>query len=89
MVDANRIPGRFIFVGSANILITPKLPFVGRVTMHPMGTLIQGELKVRHPGFLDTLFNGEFDFATGERMGESLADRIVTGGVPGNDHCFL
>jgi uncharacterized protein len=83
-VDRERVPGRFLLTGSANVLFVPRLAdsLAGRMAilrLHPLG---QCEVAGKVPRFLDTLFGARFSTATSERLGPALVDRIVAGGYP-------
>lgn len=83
-VDRQRIPGRFLLTGSANVLLVPTLAdsLVGRMGILRLHPLAQCELAGRLPRFLDSLFAGSFETRTYERLGSELAERIVAGGYP-------
>ena len=86
-VDRNRKPGRFIFTGSANVLLVPQLSnaLVGRMELIRLHPLAQAEMEqgsTKRQAFIDTLFNGSFKLASSKRLGKDLAKRIVKGGYP-------
>lgn len=83
-VDRDRIPGRFILTGSANVLLLPSLAdsLAGRMEILRLHPLAQAELAGHQPGFLDALFQGGFKTASHPRLGRELAERIVAGGYP-------
>ena len=83
-VDRERVPGRFILTGSANVLLVPKLAdsLAGRMQILRLHPLAQCELARHAPGFLDALFEGRFKFRQNERLGNQLAQRIAAGGYP-------
>ena len=83
-VDRERVPGRFILTGSANVLLVPKLAdsLAGRMQILRLHPLAQCELARNAPGFLDALFKGRFKFRQSERLGNQLAQRIAAGGYP-------
>ena len=83
-VDRERVPGRFILTGSANVLLVPKLAdsLAGRMQILRLHPLAQCELTRHAPGFLDALFDGRFKFRQSERLGNQLAQRIAAGGYP-------
>ena len=83
-VDRRRVPGRFILTGSANVLLVPRLAdsLAGRMGILRLHPLAQSELAGRPSSFLDTLFSGNFRTRNTERLGETLAERIVAGGYP-------
>ena len=83
-IDSNRIHGRFILTGSANILRMPKLSdsLAGRIEILRLHPLSQGELEKHKSHFLDTLFKGTFKTKKMEFSLNKLIERIVTGGYP-------
>lgn len=83
-VDRDRVPGRFIMTGSANVLLVPALSdsLAGRMQIVQLYPLAQCELECRPSGFLDMLFGDGFSIRRTERLGEKLAERIVSGGYP-------
>lgn len=84
-VDRRRRPGRFILIGSTNVLLIPALSdsLAGRLQVVPLHPLAQSELAVE-PGtvFLDALFGDGFEVRQTERLGKQLIERIVAGGFP-------
>ncbi len=92
-VDRRRTPGRFILIGSTNVLLIPELSdsLAGRLQVVPLHPLAQSELAVQpgtaldsrlRPGFLDDLFGDGFGVRQTERLGRHLIERIVAGGFP-------
>ena len=83
-IDRRRTPGRFLLTGSTHVLLVPRLSesLAGRLQTLRLHPLAQCELKQRDPGFLDTLFAGEFTIERTERLGEDLPRRITAGGYP-------
>jgi hypothetical protein len=83
-VDRDRIPGRFLLTGSANVLLLPKLAdsLAGRMDLLRLSPLSQCELEGRSSAFLESLFTADFKTRRSERLGRSLAERIVAGGYP-------
>lgn len=92
-VDRRRTPGRFILIGSTNVLLIPALSdsLAGRLQIVPLHPLAQRELEDRSgralephtpPGFLDALFGDGFEVRQTERLGKQLLERIVAGGFP-------
>lgn len=84
VVDRQRIPGRFMLTGSANVLLVPKLAdsLAGRMEILRLHPLTQGELARREPRFLDVLFSGAFKTWSSERLAGRLPERIMAGGYP-------
>lgn len=83
-VDRDRVPGRFILTGSANVLLLPDLAdsLAGRIEILRLHPLAQAELSKNTPDFLDALFHGALKGASRPRLGKELAERIVAGGYP-------
>ncbi len=81
-VDRNRTPGRFLLTGSANVLLVPTLAdsLAGRIEIQRLFPLAQCELRRRPSRFLDALFEAGFNVRKSERLGASLAGRVVAGG---------
>ena len=85
-VDNNRVPGRFLLTGSANILLLPKLSesLAGRMETITLWPLSQCELANGvSPGIVDGLFVGDLPSRTyPSTTRDSLIQRIVVGGFP-------
>ena len=92
-IDRRRVPGRFVLTGSSNALRVPTLAdsLAGRLQIVRLHPLAQCELESRSggssaqdtmPGFLDTLFGGDFKAQGIDRLGEELGERIAAGGFP-------
>ena len=84
VVDRDRMPGRFLLTGSANVLLLPRLAdsLAGRMEPQRLYPLAQCEIEQGHAGFLPQLFSAAFKLARYERLGAGLAQRIVAGGYP-------
>jgi len=86
-VDQDRLPGRFVLTGSANVLLLPRLSdsLAGRMEIIRLRPLAQAELIGTEPNLLNRLFATDENFMgehTYPRLGESLAEIICTGGYP-------
>ncbi len=83
-IDRERIPGRFLLTGSANVLLLPKLAdsLAGRMAILRLHPLAQCELVRRVPDFLDGLFGKGFKVQRWERLAAALPERIAAGGYP-------
>jgi uncharacterized protein len=84
-VDADRKPGRFLLTGSANPMLLPNLSesLAGRVELHTLWPLSQGELAGHTEHFIDAVF--EKKFSPPDVKGESIAEilpRLMQGGYP-------
>jgi predicted AAA+ superfamily ATPase len=87
-VDQNRMPGRFILTGSANVLLLPQLAdsLAGRMEIIHLRPLAGSEIANQKPNLIKQLFNADFKESRNSnqyiRLGESLADYICKGGYP-------
>ncbi|HSW30649.1 MAG TPA: ATP-binding protein [Longimicrobiales bacterium] len=83
-VDRDRVPGRFLLTGSANVLFRPALSdsLAGRMEILRLFPFSQCELERTEPDFLGCLFSDGFKTRHSERLGPELAERIVAGGFP-------
>jgi len=83
-VDRDRVPGRFLLTGSANVLLVPKLAdsLAGRMEILRLHPLAQVELARTSPTFLNVLFGAGFKMGNWPRLGDELLERIVAGGYP-------
>jgi hypothetical protein len=84
-VDRDRRPGRFMLTGSANVLALPRLSesLAGRMELHRLWGLSQGELEGVREGFVDALFAPKFiPPPSGPLEGAALSERILRGGYP-------
>lgn len=83
-IDRNRRPGRFFLTGSANVLALPKVAdtLVGRIEIHTLWPLSQGEIRGVRESFIDTIF-GE-SRPTAEKSPElpELTNLMSIGGYP-------
>jgi uncharacterized protein len=63
VLDDDRRNGRFLLTGSANVLLLPKLSdsLAGRMEVHTLRPLSQGELSGVQEKFVDWLFSDEFN----------------------------
>lgn len=84
VVDRNRVPGRFLLTGSANVLLVPHLSdsLAGRMEILRLHPLSQAELHRTEPDFLDRAFGEGFTISQHNRLKEDLAEHIVAGGYP-------
>lgn len=83
-VDENRKPGRFLLTGSANVLTLPKVSesMAGRVEIHAMWPLSQGEIQGVKEKFIDTIFAQQLPKTIKSAAQDALLGKIVTGGYP-------
>jgi uncharacterized protein len=83
-VDRNRRPGRFFLTGSANVLALPKVAdaLVGRIEVHTLWPLSQGEIRERCESFVDAIFTDR-KLAGGSKCElQELIELMVVGGYP-------
>jgi hypothetical protein len=87
-VDKNRLPGRFILTGSANVLLLPTLSdsLAGRIEIIHLRPLAQAEINGQLSGVFNTLFSTEVGYqltTTGySKLGNELTKLITAGGYP-------
>ena len=86
-VDRRRVAGRFVLTGSTNVLAVPTIQnsLAGRLETVRLHSLAQCEMEARCPaggGFISALFAGRFTTRQTERLGNRLAELIVSGGYP-------
>ncbi|MGH7566215.1 MAG: ATP-binding protein [Gemmatimonadota bacterium] len=84
-VDRDRIPGRFLLTGSADVRLVPQISesLAGRIEIVTLWPLSQGEIEGIPEGFLDRLFDGEPPTARGEAIDRTeLLERALIGGYP-------
>lgn len=85
VIDADRVPGRFILTGSTNVLLLPRLgdSLAGRMSIMRLHPLTQVEMSGQKADFLPTLFQGSFRPGTTGRQGHLNLDkdRLRGGGL--------
>lgn len=84
-VDRHRRPGRFLLTGSANVLFLPRLAdtLAGRMEIHTLWPLSQGEVEGVREGFVDAVFSDTRPtIAEDGEPWPRLLDRILRGGYP-------
>ena len=83
-VDKDRVPGRFLLTGSANVMTLPRLSesLAGRLEIVPLFPFSAGELAGKCEGFLIRLFDGALGRAKPPSAREDLPLRLVRGGYP-------
>jgi hypothetical protein len=85
-VDRDRTAGRFLLTGSADVLLLPRLSesLAGRMEVHTLWPLSQGELEGQPEELVDALFADSLPAPRPPQGGRKpeLVDRLVRGGYP-------
>lgn len=84
-VDVDRRPGQFLLTGSAGVMTLPKLAesLAGRMELHTLWPLSQGEICGVGETFIDRLFAVELATPAVAPVAENdVIDRICAGGYP-------
>ena len=84
-VDVDRTPGQFLLTGSAGVMSLPTLAdsLAGRMELHTLWPLSQGELAGTREAFIDRLFAPKLAMPAAAPFTEDdLIDRICAGGYP-------
>jgi len=83
VVDKDRQKGRFLLTGSANVLLLPKLSdsLAGRMEVHTLRTLSQGEIEGTKEDFIDWLFSNNSQNYTVTEC-DNVIERVIKGGYP-------
>ncbi len=83
-IDQDRVAGRFLLTGSANVLLAPRLSdsLAGRMEILRLYPLAQCEIENEEAHFLDELFTGTMQLPPSGRLGNELVRRVLAGGYP-------
>ena len=84
-VDADRTPGQFLLTGSASAMSLPTLAdsLAGRMELHTLWPLSQGEMEGTRETFVDRLFAPKLATPpTASVTEDDVVDRICAGGYP-------
>jgi predicted AAA+ superfamily ATPase len=85
-VDRERVPGRYLLTGSANVMTLPKVAdsLAGRMEILTLYPLSQGEIAGVREDFITRLFDGSYAFTapSPQYSAEDLFGAICTGGYP-------
>lgn len=84
LVDQDRKPGRFLLTGSANAMTLPKVAdsLAGRMEVHTLWPLSQGEIEGRKETFIDYCFSTEKLPKVSPISWKELSGRLHLGGYP-------
>jgi len=83
-VDRDRRPGRFFLTGSANVLLLPTVSesLAGRMEIHTLWPLSQGEIGSVRERFLEHAFGGVGPGRVTLSGSGDIVDRVLRGGYP-------
>lgn len=84
-VDRDRVPGRFLLTGSADVLLLPRLSesLAGRMELLTLWPLSQGELEGHREIFIDELFDsGPLRGGESREIRNEVIERLIRGGYP-------
>jgi hypothetical protein len=84
-VDRDRVPGRFLLTGSANVFLLPRLSesLAGRMEVVHLWPFSQGELRGVREGFIDAVFSASELDVTRSTVGRGeLFSAVLAGGYP-------
>src|SRR5215471_18052067 len=84
-VDRNRVPGRFLLTGSANILTLPRVAdsLAGRMEIQTLWPFSQGELARHKESFIDVAFDRKpLRVPDSRKRKYKLQDLLLIGGYP-------
>jgi predicted AAA+ superfamily ATPase len=83
-IDAERLPGRYLLTGSANVFTLPRLAdsLAGRMEVQVLWPFSQGELEGVREGFVDACFQEQDGFNDVAEEWGDLLERMARGGYP-------
>jgi predicted AAA+ superfamily ATPase len=84
-VDRDRAPGHYLLMGSANVLLLPKLSesLAGRMEVQTLWPLSQGEMQGRREAFMEGVFESKFSPSLPKKSGATdWMERACLGGFP-------
>jgi uncharacterized protein len=84
-VDSNRLPGRYLLTGSANVMVMPRVAdsLAGRMAIITLWPLSQGEIEGIEENFIGAIF--EYDLSAIRHQPidiQSFWGRLAAGGFP-------
>lgn len=84
MVDEDRKGRRIILTGSANVMMLPKVAdsLAGRIEIHNLWPLSEGEIAGRKSTFLEALISNDLQFTSHKTQWDDIIRMIRTGGYP-------
>ncbi len=83
-IDENRMPGRFLLTGSANLMQLPTIAesLAGRMERFQMFPLSGAEIAAAPGRWLSQVFDATPAELTGSETGAALVQRVLAGGYP-------
>lgn len=83
-VDRERVPGKYLLTGSANVLVLPKIAdsLAGRMAIVDLLPLSQGEMEGKAGTWIDSLFSNDPIKLQTVEEDPRLLDRLARGGFP-------
>ncbi len=83
-VDEDRRPGRFLLIGSANLMALPTVAdsLAGRMETLSLLALSQSEIEGRSANWIDSVFSGQLLKSIAPALGKLLVERVLRGGDP-------
>lgn len=84
LVDQDRKSRRFILTGSADVMILPKVAdsLAGRIEIHNLWPLSQGEIMGKQSDFLEVLTSQDRKFQSSQVSWKEILQSILVGGYP-------
>ena len=84
LVDQDRKSRRFILTGSADVMILPKVAdsLAGRIEIHNLWPLSQGEILGKPSDFLEVLISQDSKFQSSQVSWKEILRSILVGGYP-------
>ncbi|GAB3354937.1 ATP-binding protein [Arachidicoccus ginsenosidivorans] len=84
LVDEDRMQRRYILTGSSEVMALPAMSdsLAGRIEIHHLWPLSQGEIKGAKSNFLDILISENGRFSNTDCSWEELIENMLIGGYP-------
>jgi predicted AAA+ superfamily ATPase len=83
-VDEDRRPGRFLLIGSANLMALPTVAgsLAGRMETLALLPLSQSEVEGHSSNWIESAFTGKILNSVAPSQGQFLVERVLRGGYP-------
>lgn len=84
VVDKDKLPGKFLLTGSANLMTVPNVAdsLAGRMEVIKLLPLSQSEMSGGKTNFIENAFAGVSPKTTTSIVGEDLIETVLSGGYP-------